>query len=139
MSYYTALGVTVSPAFAGRFVELLRTVPDPPNHLAEREGDITAIWEPRKHFDFGDPTYRAVMKFLDSLSTDHYVYEIYREDGKTDYCGSFDFGFGVERKYVLYGTPIDLAPPSKLLAFGKAIRGKTPKKDGKKIIRRKKK
>lgn len=138
MSFYTALGVTVSPAFAGRFVELLRTVPDPPNHLAEREGDITAIWEPRNHFDLGNPTYRAVMKFLDSLRPDQYIYEIYREDGETDYGGRYEIGFGVERKYILYGKPIDLAPPSKILAIGKVFHKKDSEKD-RKIFGRKKK
>lgn len=123
---HSSLAVTVSSYIADDFIQLLRTVPDPPNNVAEQDGDISAVWEARNHFDMSNPTYRAVIRFLDSVNPDMFVCEIFSDDGNTDVFGRYEYGFGTERRFILFGNPIDLDP--KKLAHYKKKKLKGEKK-----------
>lgn len=112
---HSSLGVTVHSSIAERFIELLRNVSDPPNNVGEQNGDISAVWEARNHFDMGNPTYRAVMRFLNTVNPDLFVCEVFSDDGNTDVFGRYEYGFGTERRFIVFGNPVDLSPKKPII------------------------
>ncbi len=110
MSFYTSLGVTVSPDAAIYFLRFLKTLDEGPDYVyREKSGSISAVWEEHNHFDeYSGGEYNVIMDFLSKLNDEDYIYESVSEGCEPEVVGGFCFGFARIVKYELYGEPIDL-------------------------------
>ena len=115
MSFYTSLGVTVSPPYSSAFLEFIGADGfEKPDLVYMDGGSVSAVWQDHNHFDpYSSEQYNWLMDFLKSIGEDNYIYESVSEGCEPEVRGNYCFGFATKTVYEMYGSPVSLGTKSK--------------------------